>query len=278
MPYMEHNERIISEEVCSLSAVRKVASMLDLAPSDFKKGDLLPRGWHFFLLSGNVPRSEIRSDGFPGFGVPIPNLGLPRLVLGGRTVEFLGDIRIGETLERTSFVASIAEKESQAGRMAFVKIQHELRNQQSELLLNEVQTFILLEASQGKPVLPTGTPISQKAQAKKSLTPDELQLFQYSALGFNSHKIHLDRTYTQAIEGYPNLLVNGGLASLYVTEFLRTQCGLQLAVFQAKHSAPLFCDDELTLLANPVDAQNWEVKICNAHHALAVSIEARVNA
>ena len=77
---------------------------------------------------------------------------------------------------------------------------------------------------------------------------------------------------------FPNLLVNGGLASLYVTEFLRTQCGLQLAGFQAKHSAPLFCDDELTLLANPVDAQNWEVKICNAHHALAVSIEARINA
>ncbi len=278
MPYMEHNERIISEEVCGLSAVRKVASMLNLVPSDFLKGDLLPRGWHFFLLSGNVLRSEIRSDGFPGFGVPIPDLGLPRLVLGGRAVEFLGDIRIGETLERTSFVASIAEKESAAGRMAFVKIQHELRNMKSELLLKEVQTFILLEASHGKPVLPTGTAISQEAQAIKSLTPDELQLFQYSALGFNSHKIHLDRTYTQEVEGYPNLLVNGGLASLYVTEFLRTQCGLQLAGFQAKHIAPLFCDDELTLLASPVDAQNWEVKICNVHHALAVSIEARINA
>jgi 3-methylfumaryl-CoA hydratase len=275
---MEHNERIISEEVCGLSAVRKVASMLNLVPSDFLKGDLLPRGWHFFLLSGNVPRSETRSDGFPGFGVPIPDLGLPRLVLGGRAVEFLGDIRIGETLERTSFVASIAEKESAAGRMAFVKIQHELRNMKSELLLKEVQTFILLEASHGKPVLPTGTAISQEAQAIKSLTPDELQLFQYSALGFNSHKIHLDRTYTQEVEGYPNLLVNGGLATLYVTEFLRTQCGLQLAGFQAKHSAPLFCDDELTLLASPVDAQNWEVKICNVHHALAVSIEARINA
>lgn len=275
---MEQNQRIITEEVCSLSSVKKVASMLGLALNNFNKGDLLPRGWHFFLLSGNVARSEIRSDGFPGFGVPIPDLGLPRLVLGGRKVEFLGDIRIGETLERASFLASISEKESPAGRMAFVKIQHELRNQQSELLLNEIQTFILLEASQGKPVLPVGKPISQEAQFKKSLTPDELQLFQYSALGFNSHKIHLDRSYTQEVEGYPNLLVNGGLASLYVSEFLRTQCGVQLAGFQAKHSAPLFCDDELTLLVNPVDAQNWEVKICNDHHAVAVSIEVRINA
>lgn len=275
---MEQNERIITEEVCNLSSVKKVASLLGLAPNNFIKGDLLPRGWHFFLLAGNVPRSEIRSDGFPGFGVPIPDLGLPRLVLGGRKVEFLGDIRIGETLERTSFLASISEKESAAGRMAFVKIQHELRNQQADLLLNEIQTFILLEANQGKPILPTSTPISQEAAAKISLTPDSLQLFQYSALGFNSHKIHLDRSYTQEVEGYPNLLVNGGLATLYVTEFLRTQCGLHLVDFNAKHSAPLFCDEEITLLANPLDEQNWEVKICNADHAVAVSIEVSVNA
>jgi 3-methylfumaryl-CoA hydratase len=80
------------------------------------------------------------------------------------------------------------------------------------------------------------------------------------------------------VEGYPNLLVNGGLASLYVTEFLRTTCGVKLARFQAKHSAPLFCDAEMTLLANPVDAQTWEVKICNANQSLAVSIEAQINA
>jgi 3-methylfumaryl-CoA hydratase len=80
------------------------------------------------------------------------------------------------------------------------------------------------------------------------------------------------------VEGYPNLLVNGGLASLYVTEFLRTECGLQLSGFNAKHNAPLFCDENLTILANPIDSQNWEVKICTANQALAVSIEARVNA
>lgn len=275
---MEQNERVISEEVCSLSTVRKVASMLDLVPSDFQKGDLLPRGWHFFLFAGNVRRSDIRADGFPGFGVAIPDLGLPRLVLGGRTVEFLGDIHIGETLERSSYLASISEKENAAGRMAFVKIQHEIRNQNTDLLVSEVQTFILLEASIGKPVITTGAPISQEAFAKKTLTPDALQLFQYSALGFNSHKIHLDRSYTEGVEGYPNLLVNGGLASLYVTEFLRTTCGVKLARFQAKHSAPLFCDAEMTLLANPVDAQTWEVKICNANQSLAVSIEAQINA
>lgn len=274
---MEQNERVISEEVCSLSTVRKVASMLDLVPSDFQKGDLLPRGWHFFLLAGNVQRSDIRADGFPGFGVAIPNLGLPRLVLGGRNVEFLGDICIGETLERTSYVASISEKETAAGRMAFVKIQHELRNKNEDLLLNEVQTFILLEESKSKPVFSSGDPISQDAQAKKSLTPDALQLFQYSALGFNSHKIHLDRSYAQDVEGYPNLLVNGGLASLYVTEFLRVNCQVNLSSFKAKHNAPLFCDEELTLLANPIDANTWEVKICNSNKALAVSIEAQIN-
>ncbi|RYF54407.1 MAG: hypothetical protein EOO39_39420 [Cytophagaceae bacterium] len=99
--------------------VRRIAAMLDLSSDSFSAGDLLPRGWHFFLLAGETRRSALRSDGFPGLGVPIPDLGLPRLLLGGRTVSYLGDIAIDSVVERTSFVKKITEKTSASGPNCF---------------------------------------------------------------------------------------------------------------------------------------------------------------
>ena len=133
-------------EICSLTMVRRVAAMLDLDTHSFSNGDVLPCGWHFFMLAGETPKSALRSDGFPGLGVPIPELGLPRLLLGGRTVSYQGDIVIGSAVERTSFIKNIGEKTTASGRMAIVTIQHELRPiSEPNPAIVETQTYILLE-------------------------------------------------------------------------------------------------------------------------------------
>ncbi len=95
---------VTRSETCSLSLVRRAAAMLDHEPGGWKEGDLLPRGWQFILMGADTRRSGLRADGFPGLGVPLPELGLPRLLLGGRTVRFNGDIPIGATLRRDSRV------------------------------------------------------------------------------------------------------------------------------------------------------------------------------
>ena len=120
-------QSIVSNEICSLTMVRRISAMLDLDTHSFSNGDVLPKGWHFFMLAGETRKSALRSDGFPGLGVPIPDLGLPRLLLGGRTVSYQGNIVIGSEIERTSFVKNIVEKTTNSGRMAIVTIQHELR-------------------------------------------------------------------------------------------------------------------------------------------------------
>jgi hydroxyacyl-ACP dehydratase HTD2-like protein with hotdog domain len=104
--FISMQEAVISNEICSLSMVRRVAAMLDLDTKSFSNGGVLPRGWHFFMLAGETRKSALRSDGFPGLGVPIPDLGLPRLLLGGRTVSYKNDIVIGSEIERTSFFYS----------------------------------------------------------------------------------------------------------------------------------------------------------------------------
>lgn len=265
-----------AQDVCSLSMVRRVAAMLDLDADAYSDGALLPRGWHFFMLAGETRKSALRQDGFPGLGVPLPGLGLPRLLLGGRTVAYQGDIEIGSMVERTSFVKNISEKTSDAGRMAIVSLQHELRPVSApNPAIVETQTYVLLsEKSASKKTEKTQiVPIDTTYQ--KQLTPDQTLLFQYSALGFNAHKIHLDRDYARNVEGFPDLVVNGGLATLLLTEMIRTDLGLVLSSIKVKHTAPLFCSRTLTLLADQ-QGTYWQLKILDDNQVLAVEMEAKI--
>ena len=81
---------VVRQETCSLATVRRVTAMLNQDPDKWSEGDFLPRGWQFILLGADTKRSELREDGFPGLGVSLPDLGLPRLMLGGRTVHYNG--------------------------------------------------------------------------------------------------------------------------------------------------------------------------------------------
>lgn len=84
-----------ADDVCALPLVRRVAAMLDQNPAPWRDGDRLPRGWHVALFTVAAPHSALRPDGVAGLGVTLPDLGLPRLMLGGKRTRFLGDIAIG---------------------------------------------------------------------------------------------------------------------------------------------------------------------------------------
>ncbi len=263
-------------EPCSPAMVRRVAAMLDLEASALAEGDILPRGWHFFLLAGETRKSDLRPDGFPGLGVPIPELGLPRLLLGGRTVAYQGDIAIGSMVERTSFIKNISEKTTTSGRMAIVTIYHELRPVSAPTpAIIETQTYILLGEKSGQVTPEKIIAAPSEAEFQKQVIPDETILFQYSALGFNSHKIHLDKNYAREIEGLPDLVVNGGLATLFLTEFLRTELGLKLTEIKVKHLAPLFCNRPMTLAANRGE-MDWQLKIYDDCNQMAVEATAKI--
>lgn len=269
-----------SKELCSLTMVRRVAAMLDLETQSFKEGDILPKGWHFFMLAGETRKSELRKDGFPGLGVPIPDLGLPRLLLGGRTVAYNLEIIIGSVIEKSSFIKSITEKTTKNGQMAIVMLQHELRSVDADTpAIVETQTYILLEEQKVKSKTLEVSAESQLpiGNLQKQYVPDETLIFQYSALGFNSHKIHLDRNYTQQVEGLPDLVVNGGLSTLLLTEWLRTDLNLNLRTIKVKHIAPLYCNNILTLSAEQSEGA-WQLKVYDNKNTLAVEMEATIKA
>jgi 3-methylfumaryl-CoA hydratase len=263
---------VVRHETCSLATVRRVAAMLDHDPDQWSEGDILPRGWQFILLGADTRRSALRPDGFPGLGVPLPDLGLPRLLLAGRTVHFAGDIRIGDDLRRESRVDKILNKETANGPMAIVSLSHEIRAAEApEPVLMETQTYILLSAQSGSRRASESVPVTPPSTAKR-VVPDDTLLFQYSALGFNSHRIHLDRDFARQAEGFPDLVVNGGLATLLLTEYLRTEFAVAPTSLVARHVAPLFCNRSI-LLGAEQRAGKWQLRALDDTNRLAVDIE-----
>jgi 3-methylfumaryl-CoA hydratase len=270
-------QAIRRDEVCALSTVRRVAAMLDLEPDTIRTGDALPRGWQFTLLAADTRRSALRADGFPGLGVPMPDLGLPRLMLVGRSVTFLADITVGAELVRHSRVEAIKHKSSASGPMVSVTIAHELHmSPEAQPALTETQTYLLMPAREAGSPLPDSTigpPVT--AAHCKTVVPDETLLFQYCALGFNSHRIHLDRDHARSVEGFPDLVVNGGLATLFMTEFLRLDLGLVPSALRVRHMAPLYCGRPITLGADRV-GDSWTLKAYDERNTLAVQMEVEV--
>jgi 3-methylfumaryl-CoA hydratase len=261
-------------EACTIATVRRAAAMLDLDPEHLRDGDPLPRGWHFLVLGGETRRSALRADGFPGFGVPMADLGLPRLLLAGRSVEYTSDLVIGAPVRRRSWVSKLERKQTVNGAMAIMTIRHELGSVDgASPAIVEDQTYILLGSSPERTT--TARPSEPVlGEHKKALVPDETLLFQYSALGFNSHKIHIDRDYARNVEGLPDLVVNGGLTTLLLTEFMRLDIGVRPARLSAKHKAPLYCGRPMTLTAAQ-DGDIWRLKVHDDTGVVAVDAEVR---
>jgi len=82
----------------------------------------------------------------------------------------------------------------------------------------------------------------------------------------------LDREHARNVEGFPDLVVNGGLVTLLLTEFLRQDLGVVPHRITVRHLAPLFCRRPITMTADPVDG-GWKLKAFDVHHQLAIEME-----
>lgn len=260
-------------EICSVAVVRRVAAMLDLDPEMAVEGASLPKGWHFPLIAADTRRSGLRPDGFPGLGVAMPDFGLPLLRLAGRTAEFGRDVEIGSNLDRVSAIRRIEERNREGGAFKIVTAGHELRRAgDAQPAVAETQTYALLPQSDGSRQNPRKSDRPDAAIATRTWTPDQTLLFQYSALCFNSHRIHIDRDYARDVEGFPDLVVNGGLTTLMLTEFARLELSLDLLRFKATYMTPLFCGRSVTIAAGR-DEQAWRLTAHDEDGQLAAVME-----
>lgn len=246
-----------AEDVCSLSLVRRMAALLDLSPEQYQTGDPLPRGWHVILFNPPTVQSLLRHDGAASLGFRMPDLGLPRLMMGGRKMTFCGDIPIGAPLIRRSSLGPVVRKTGRTGPFALVEVEHQLVTADSgQTVVLETSSYVLRpeeertgqgdqpplkrENSIVAPDLPEG------ARAR-TFVPDEPMLFRYSAITDNPHRIHYDLPYATAVEGYPALVVNGSLPQMLMLEMFRDYAGREPEGYESRNRAPIFCGAPVTL-------------------------------
>ena len=250
-----------ADDVCALPLVRRMAALLDRDPARFADGDLLPRGWHVALFNPPTPQSELRADGAAHLGVTLPDLGLPRLMMGGRKIEFTGDIPIGARVRRTSRPGEVTIKTGKSGRFALVDVEHWISvDGEDAPVVIETTIYVLREeesSTQALPPAPEATPIPP-ADASRTLTPDETMLFRYSAITDNPHRIHYDLAYARS-EGYPALLVNGSVPTMLLLEMFRAHVGGEPAGLRSRNLAPMLCGAPLTLTLSR-DADEWTLR------------------
>jgi len=246
--------------------VAALAATLDHPASDVPAGTPLPPLWHWLYFLPLHRQSEIGPDGHARRGGFLPPVPLPRRMWAGSQFEFRSPVRVGDAVERTSTIADVTLKEGRSGQLEFVKVRHELRcNGAVEPAIVEFHDIVYREAKKPGDVEPppqkapeldarevsgSGLPGpethplgGQRPQGAwgRTLVPDDVLLFRYSALTFNGHRIHYDRRYVTEVEGYPGLVVHGPLIATLLMDLLRRQMpGADVAAFRFKAVRPTF--------------------------------------
>ena len=201
-------------------------------------GDALPAFWHWGHFWVIEPPDRLGRDGHPDHGAFMPAISLPRRMWAGGEVTFHRPIMIGEPATRVSEAAPLLKKTGRTGPLEFVTVHHRIL-QDDALSVEERQDLVFRE----DPVPGEEAPAPPRARTDDELTRSysvtTTDLFRYSALTFNGHRIHYDLDYAVAIEGYPGLVVHGPLMALRLMELATDELG-PLGQFRFRARAPVF--------------------------------------
>lgn len=222
--------------------VSALAATLDRDDAPPEVGTALPPLWHWLYFLPQHRQSELGDDGHARRGGFLPPVPLPRRMWAGGRLAWEPDnpLRVGDAATRTSTIASVAHKAGRSGELVFVVVRHEVCNARGLALTEEHDIVYRAAAAPGEAAPP---PVRAPADAAfgRLLVPDPVLLFRYSALTFNGHRIHYDRSYVTEVEGYPGLIVHGPLIATLLVDLLRRERpGATLARFEFRAVRPTF--------------------------------------
>ncbi len=234
---------------------------------------IVPPLWHWVFFLSPTRMKDIGSDGHARHDTLLPPSRLPRRMRAGGRFTFSKLLKIGEQAERVSTVEDIQVKTGTSGELEFVTIHHEITGDRGAQI-TEIENIVYREAPVFRVSSPKRRGVDQIPQWTKTITPDPVLLFKYSAATMNSHRIHFDRTYATEIEGYPGLVVHGPLAATMLLSLVVEHVS-DVVVTEFSYSAirPLF-DLESFRLNGRVDGDTATLWITDSSGAMALTARA----
>lgn len=211
-------------------------------------GDPLPALHHWLHFWDARTPAQTGPDGHPRKGDFLPPIPLPRRMWAGGRLDFHAPLRLGDEVRKVSTILSIKEKTGRSGGLIFVTLRHEISGGDGVAIVEE-QDLVYREPAvpSADPQVPASTPDPIAVAAR--VEPDSVLLFRYSALTFNSHRIHYDLPYARDEEHYEGLVVQGPLQATLLADLATKRLGGQLGTFRFRGVAPAFAGHSLCLHA-----------------------------
>lgn len=240
-----------STETLDARLVRWLAATLDrddlLAARD---GDPLPPAWHWAFFNAIEPMTRLGRDGHPHKGGFLPATAQPRRMWAGSRLHWLGELRVGQPVERESTILKCEAKRGKSGELVLVTVGHRF-SVGAALLLEEQHDIVYRDdasaderralAELAAQARAGNTAYERRGEIVRELSVGPVQMFRYSAATFNGHRIHYDRDYTRDEELYPGLVVHGPLQATWLLGLARKELGGSLPErFDFRGRSPLF--------------------------------------
>ncbi len=256
--------------------VAALSATLDRDDAEPVPGSDLPHLWHWMYFAPLAQQREIGPDGHPNRGGFLPPVPLPRRMWAGSRLSFHHHLQVGDEVTRSARIADVSVKTGRSGTLVFVTVRHEIHNARG-LAISEEQDIVYRDAPTPGAPAPTPQAAATGEAFSRTITPDPVLLFRYSALTFNGHRIHYDRPYATGEEGYPGLVVHGPLIATLLMDLLRREMpGARVARFSFKAMRPAFDINDLTFCGLPdIQGQGQgKVQLWTRDHEGCVTMQA----
>jgi 3-methylfumaryl-CoA hydratase len=270
--WLDRRERRVDQ--VSAGPVAALAATLDRDDPEPVPGAELPPLWHWIFFTPRERPSDLGVDGHARRGDFLPPVPLPQRMWGGGRLDFHEPLQVGDRIERNSRIADIRFKQGRSGPLAVVTVCHEITGPRGVAIVEEHDIIYRDAARPGTAAsAPQAAPIDETFA--REIAPDPVLLFRYSALTFNGHRIHYDRSYAIEVEGYPGLVVHGPLIATLLLELLRREAPLaRVRRFSYKAVGPLFDIHRFTLCGRPDGATGYALWARDHKAALAMKATA----
>jgi 3-methylfumaryl-CoA hydratase len=254
--------------------VAALAATLDRDDPFPVEGDALPPLWHWLYCLPLCRQSEVGPDGHAKRGGFLPPVPLPRRMWAGGRFTFAAPLRIGDEITRTSRIAAVTAKEGRSGPLVFVVVRHELASPRGVAIVEEHDIVYRAAAKPGEQAT-DAAPAPLDGEWSRDIRPDPVLLFRYSALTFNGHRIHYDRSYATQTEGYPGLVVHGPLIATLLVDLLRRERpDARLAAFAFRAVSALYDTAPFSVHGRMVDETSARLWASSAAGVLAMDATA----
>ncbi|WP_167591790.1 FAS1-like dehydratase domain-containing protein [Jiella endophytica] len=194
-------ERVVADTIAPETA-SKLATLLGRR----MPAEGLPPTWHWAYFNHGYPVTDAGEDGHERLGLFLPPAPFHRRMWAAGDVTIHRPLQLGLQATRRSIITAVDFKTGKSGDLCFVTVEHSI-TQGGDSAIDEIHTVVYRDRG-----------LAEKAlRGQDDPVPEgffvhpDMELYFYSALTHNGHRIHWDRGFCRTVEGYPGLVVHGPL-------------------------------------------------------------------